>query len=320
MVCKCNACGHGGHACVGFVIGDGVHDHGSACNFDELTDGYLVADGDGSTNECSFSDGDGAAEGGAAADDDIVCDDAVVSDVNAVIHFDMVADDGGAKFGAVDGAACAEFDIIADDDGADLWDFDGVLVFGCGDEPEAIGADDGVGEELAACANGDSIGDDDAGVEDGVVADGAVGTDVDIGEQGGVGADRSVGADDAAGSDAGLGMDNSGFVDGCVGMDADGREGVAGVDCFEYADQGLVGIGDTNQGFGVWIVVFDGDGIGDERGRACAGGPVACKGIGSDKGECASLSFVDCCDGVQDDVGVADELSVNDGSELGSGD
>ena len=178
----------------------------------------------------------------------MVSDAHVVGDLDEVVEFDAVAEDGGAERGAVDGGAGSDLASVAEDDIAELWHLFVTSVRRS--KPEAIGAHDGTGLEDAVAA--------DHGVrsEHATGADAAALSDLDVpahdgaglndatGADGGTRPDVAKGPDGDAGLDAGLRMDHCTRVDGSLAilLLRRGREGL------HELGHGRIGVGHPNQG------------------------------------------------------------------------
>ena len=124
-----------------------------------------------------------------------------MADLDQIVDFGALADEGLAETGAVDGGIGADFDVIADLDDADLVDFDVAPV-----------------HQLVAVAIGT---DDGAGLQNDPVAQHATFAHGDIGHDVAVPADDASVADDAVRADFGAIADRGTRHDDGTGMDAD---------------------------------------------------------------------------------------------------
>src|SRR6185437_2043716 len=118
----------------------------------------------------------------------MAADTYVVADLDQVVDFGALADDGVADSATIDGCAGADFNIVLDDDTPDLRDLQ--MSSGTHQEAEAVLTD------LAARMDGDAIADQR-------VADDASGADRTFAPDPHVGADHGGGPDDGAAADLG---------------------------------------------------------------------------------------------------------------------
>src|SRR6185437_554841 len=128
----------------------------------------------------------------------MAADTYVVADLDQVVDFGALADDGVANGATIDGCAGADFNIVLDDDTPDLRDLQ--MAGGTQQEAEAVLTD------LAARMDGDAIADQR-------VADDTSGADRTFAPDPHVGSDHGGGPDDGAAADLGARPDHRARLD-----------------------------------------------------------------------------------------------------------
>ena len=230
-------------------------DHGLIANFQMVRNSRLRGDHDVIT------------ELGAAGETDLSHDQTmtanrdIVGDMDEVIDFCTLTNDGGAEGAAIDGRVRANLDVVVDDDVTDLKDFPMAALIE--HVTKAVGANNGTGVDGDAMTDLRLAVKNDVREEADIIANPAVGTDIVAAHQNGTGTQMDAGAYDTIGSDVGGRIDLSGVGDDRTGMDAAGML-LRGEEEREQASEGDAGIGHTNEDFpgrDEWACDEDGSGL-----------------------------------------------------------